>query len=59
MKDNSPFVFAGLWEAWKVPANDEWLHTVRIELVVSGMNSREYRTDTALEWVDALKEGPL
>jgi putative SOS response-associated peptidase YedK len=25
-KDNSPFVFAGLWEASKVRANDEWLH---------------------------------
>jgi putative SOS response-associated peptidase YedK len=25
MKDDSPFVFAGLWEGWKDPANDEWL----------------------------------
>jgi hypothetical protein len=29
MKDNSPFVFAGLWEGWKDPANGEWLHTTR------------------------------
>src|ERR1700730_17700459 len=27
MRDNSPFVFAGLWEGWKDPANDEWLQT--------------------------------
>jgi hypothetical protein len=27
MKDDSPFVFAGLWEGWKDPANDQWLHT--------------------------------
>jgi len=27
MKDNSPFVFAGLWKGWKDPANGEWLHT--------------------------------
>ena len=25
MKDDSPFVFAGLWEGWKDPANDQWL----------------------------------
>ena len=30
MKDDSSFVFAGLWEAWKDPANDEWLHTCTI-----------------------------
>jgi putative SOS response-associated peptidase YedK len=30
MKDNSPFVFAGLWEGWKDPANGEWLHTCTI-----------------------------
>jgi putative SOS response-associated peptidase YedK len=27
MKDESPFVFAGLWEGWKDPANDQWIHT--------------------------------
>jgi putative SOS response-associated peptidase YedK len=27
MKDDSPFVFAGLWEGWKDPANGEWLHS--------------------------------
>ena len=30
MKDDSPFVFAGLWEGWKDPANDQWLHTCTI-----------------------------
>jgi putative SOS response-associated peptidase YedK len=25
MKDNSPFVFAGLWEGWKDPSTSEWL----------------------------------
>jgi putative SOS response-associated peptidase YedK len=30
MKDDSPFVFAGLWEGWKDPTNDEWLHTCTI-----------------------------
>ena len=30
MKDDSPFVFAGLREGWKVPANGEWLRTCTI-----------------------------
>jgi hypothetical protein len=30
MKDDSPFVFAGLWKGWKDPANEEWLHTCTI-----------------------------
>jgi putative SOS response-associated peptidase YedK len=30
MKDDSPSVFAGLWEGWKDPANGEWLHTCTI-----------------------------
>ena len=30
MKDDSPFVFAGLWEGWKEPATEEWLHTCTI-----------------------------
>jgi putative SOS response-associated peptidase YedK len=30
MKDGSPFVFAGLWEGWKDPANGEWLRTCTI-----------------------------
>ena len=30
MKDDSPFVFAGLWEGWKDPAEDQWLHTCTI-----------------------------
>ena len=30
MKDDSPFVFAGLWEGWKDPSTSEWLHTCTI-----------------------------
>jgi putative SOS response-associated peptidase YedK len=30
MKDNSPFLFAGLWEGWKDPANDQLIHTCTI-----------------------------
>jgi hypothetical protein len=30
MKDDSPFVFAGLWEGWRDPANDQWIHTCTI-----------------------------
>ena len=30
MKDDSPFVFAGLWEGWKDPATAEWLRTCTI-----------------------------
>jgi putative SOS response-associated peptidase YedK len=30
MKDDAPFVFAGLWEGWKDPATQEWLHTCTI-----------------------------
>jgi putative SOS response-associated peptidase YedK len=30
MKDDSPFVFAGLWEVWKEPATEEWLQTCTI-----------------------------
>jgi len=30
MRDDQPFAFAGLWDAWKHPANDEWLQTFTI-----------------------------
>jgi putative SOS response-associated peptidase YedK len=30
MKDESVFVFAGLWEGWKPPGSEEWLHTCTI-----------------------------
>jgi putative SOS response-associated peptidase YedK len=30
MKDAPPFVFAGLWEAWKDPSTGEWLRTCSI-----------------------------
>jgi putative SOS response-associated peptidase YedK len=30
MQDDSPFVFAGLWEGWKNPSNNKWLHTCAI-----------------------------
>jgi len=30
MKDDSPFVFAGLWEGWKDPVTSEWIRTCTI-----------------------------
>lgn len=30
MRDSLPFAFAGLWDAWKDPANGEWLQTFSI-----------------------------
>jgi putative SOS response-associated peptidase YedK len=30
MKDDQPFVFAGLWEGWKAPDSDGWLLTCTI-----------------------------
>jgi putative SOS response-associated peptidase YedK len=30
MKDDSVFVFAGLWEGWKPPGSEEWLRTCTI-----------------------------
>jgi putative SOS response-associated peptidase YedK len=30
MKDDSPFVFAGLWDGWKDRAKDEWIRTCTI-----------------------------
>jgi hypothetical protein len=30
MKDDAPFVFAGLWEGWKDPATEQWLRTCTI-----------------------------
>src|ERR1700680_4907055 len=30
MKDDSPFVFSGLWEGWKDTENGQWLHTCTI-----------------------------
>jgi len=30
MKDDAPFVFAGLWEGWKDPTTEEWFHTCTI-----------------------------
>jgi putative SOS response-associated peptidase YedK len=30
MKDDAPFVFAGLWEGWKDPTTEKWLHTCTI-----------------------------
>jgi putative SOS response-associated peptidase YedK len=27
MKDDAPFAFAGLWDAWKDPAGDGWLQS--------------------------------
>jgi putative SOS response-associated peptidase YedK len=30
MKDDSPFVFAGLWEGWQNPETQEWLRTCAV-----------------------------
>lgn len=30
MKNDLPFVFAGLWEGWRIPSRDEWLRTCTI-----------------------------
>jgi len=30
MKDDSPFVFAGLWEGWKDQSTGDWLRTCTI-----------------------------
>ena len=30
MKDDSPFVFAGLWDGWQNPETNEWLRTCTI-----------------------------
>jgi putative SOS response-associated peptidase YedK len=30
MKDDTPFVFAGLWEGWKGPGSEDWLRTCTI-----------------------------
>ena len=30
MKDDRPFVFAGLWEGWKDPGTADWVHTCTI-----------------------------
>jgi putative SOS response-associated peptidase YedK len=45
MKDDSPFVFAGLWEGWRNPETDEWLRTCTIitgepNELVSGIHTR-------------------
>jgi putative SOS response-associated peptidase YedK len=30
MSDDAPFAFAGLWDAWKDPAQDQWLQSFTI-----------------------------
>jgi putative SOS response-associated peptidase YedK len=30
MSDGAPFAFAGLWDAWKDPANNQWLQSFTI-----------------------------
>jgi len=42
MKDDSAFVFAGLWEGWKDPATDEWF---RICMIITGDSNEFVRGD--------------
>ena len=44
MKDDSPFVFAGLWEGWKDPLNCGWLHTCTIITGEPNESVREIHT---------------
>jgi putative SOS response-associated peptidase YedK len=44
MKDDSPFRFAGLWEGWKDPAHDQWVHTCTIITGESNEFVREIHT---------------
>jgi putative SOS response-associated peptidase YedK len=67
MKDDSPFVFAGLWEGWKIRRNSEWLRTCTI--VTGGPNELVAAVHTRMpvivseehhaKWLGGLEDGDL
>jgi putative SOS response-associated peptidase YedK len=67
MKDDRPFVFAGLWEGWKDPSTDEWLRTCTI--VTGDPNDLVAQIHTRMpvilpeechaKWLGEVKDGDL
>ena len=67
MKDDAPFVFAGLWEAWKDPSTDDWLRTCSIitgepNELVAQVNTRmpvSLAEEHHAKWLDEVENGDL
>jgi putative SOS response-associated peptidase YedK len=67
MKDDSLFVFAGLWEGWKDPATDQWLRTCTI--ITGELNELVAQIHTRIpvilpeevhaKWMDETEDGDL
>ena len=58
MKDDSPFVFAGLWEGRKDPATGEWLSSCTIITGEPNELVAESRVDFLLQSADRLTPAP-